>query len=65
VYATVTITEPSPGGERAALASATDRYVWYGTATPLVPTTEVLRWYFFADGPTHFFQRPAIVWCVD
>jgi hypothetical protein len=27
----------------------------------LAPTTEVFRWYFFVDGPTHFFHRPAIV----
>jgi len=40
-------------------------YVWYGTATPLVPTTDVFRWNFLADGPTHCFQRPAIVWWVD
>jgi len=46
-------------------ALATVGYDWYGTASPFVPTTDVLRWYFLVDGPTHFFQRPAIVWCVD
>ena len=37
--------------------------VVYGTCTPSVPTSEVARWYFLADGTTHFFHPLAIVWC--
>jgi hypothetical protein len=55
----------TPPAGKAGFSARGPFYDVMGTATPLVPTTCVSRWYFFEGGTTHFSQSPAIVWWVD